>query len=87
MHEQGNGFLWPVGVIDCCPETALALGTVRTVGVVGAPDVRSGGERVIAFVVPRAGETVNEAAISAHCVLRLVSYKCPAEVRWSSNCR
>ena len=53
---------------------------VTTAGVVGAPDERSGGERVIAFVVPRADETIEAAEISAHCVSRLVSYKCPAEV-------
>jgi long-chain acyl-CoA synthetase len=51
------------------------------VGVVGAPDARSEGERLIAFVVPRTGETVDETEISAHCASRLVSYKCPAEVR------
>ena len=53
---------------------------VTTAGVVGAPDERSGGERVIAFVVPRGDETIEAAEISAHCVSRLVSYKCPAEV-------
>jgi long-chain acyl-CoA synthetase len=54
---------------------------VGMVGVVGAPDARSEGERLIAFVVPRTGETVDETEISAHCATRLVSYKCPAEVR------
>jgi len=53
---------------------------VTTAGVVGAPDERSGGERVIAFVVPRADETIEAAEISAHCASRLVSYKCPDEV-------
>ena len=52
---------------------------VTTAGVVGAPDER-GGERVIAFVVPRADETIEAAEISAHCASRLVSYKCPDEV-------
>jgi long-chain acyl-CoA synthetase len=54
---------------------------VGMVGVVGAPDARSAGERLVAFVVPRAGETIDEAEISAHCASRLVNYKCPAEVR------
>jgi long-chain acyl-CoA synthetase len=54
---------------------------VGMVGVVGAPDARSEGERLIAFVVPRTGETVDETEISAHCASRLVGYKCPAEVR------
>jgi long-chain acyl-CoA synthetase len=43
---------------------------VTIAGVVGAPDERSGGERVIAFVVPRADETIDAAEISAHCVYR-----------------
>jgi long-chain acyl-CoA synthetase len=51
------------------------------VGVVGAPDARSGGERLVAFVVPRTGEALSDAEIAAHCAERLVGYKCPAEVR------
>jgi long-chain acyl-CoA synthetase len=53
---------------------------VGMVGVVGMPDARTAGERLVAFVVPRAGETINEAEISAYCSSRLVNYKCPAEV-------
>ena len=54
---------------------------VGMAGVVGAPDSRSGGERVIAFVVPRNGELIDEDEISKYCASRLVSYKCPTEVR------
>jgi len=54
---------------------------VGMAGVVGAPDPRSGGERLIAFVVPRNGELIDEDEISKHCASRLVSYKCPTEVR------
>jgi long-chain acyl-CoA synthetase len=54
---------------------------VDMVGVVGVPDPRSGGERLIAFVVPQRGKAINEAEISAHCASRLVNYKCPGEVR------
>ena len=54
---------------------------VGMVAVVGAPDSRSGGERLVAFIVPRTGEMVDEAEISAHCASQLVSYKCPSEVR------
>jgi long-chain acyl-CoA synthetase len=54
---------------------------VGMVGVVGAPDARSGGDRVVAFVAPRRGEVVDVAEISEHCALRLVDYKCPSEVR------
>jgi hypothetical protein len=34
------------------------------VGVVGAPDARTAGERLVAFVVPRPGEMVDAAEIS-----------------------
>jgi len=51
------------------------------VAVVGAPDSRSGGERLVAFIVPRADEMVDEAESSVHCASQLVSYKCPSEVR------
>ena len=53
---------------------------VGLAAVVGAPDARMG-ERLVAFVVPRAGEKVDEAEISAHCASQLVNYKCPSEVR------
>ena len=55
--------------------------SVGMVGVVGAPDARTAGERLVAFVVPRTGEKVAAAEISAHCASRLVGYKCPTEVR------
>ena len=62
-------------------ETIYTHPSVGMAGVVGAPDACSGGERVVAFVVPRAGGTVDSAEISAHCASRLVSYKCPTEIR------
>ena len=55
--------------------------SVGMVGVVGVPDARTGGERLVAFVVPRAGEKLAAAEISAHCAPRLVSYQRPTEVR------
>ena len=54
---------------------------VGMVGVVGAPDARSGGERLVAFVVARPHERIGAAEISAHCASQLVGYKCPTEVR------
>ncbi len=54
---------------------------VAGVGVVGAPDPRSGGEKLIAFVVPRPSETLAPAEVAAHCASRLVNYQCPAEIR------
>jgi long-chain acyl-CoA synthetase len=54
---------------------------VSMVGVVGVSDARTGGERLIAFVLPRTGEMIDPAEISAYCASRLVNYKCPTEVR------
>jgi long-chain acyl-CoA synthetase len=54
---------------------------VDMVGVVGVPDARTGGKRLLAFVAPRAGETLDAAEISVHCASRLAGYKCPTEVR------
>jgi long-chain acyl-CoA synthetase len=55
--------------------------SVGMVGVVGVPDARTGGERLVAFVAPRPGEKLDAAEISTHCASRLVGYKCPTEVR------
>jgi long-chain acyl-CoA synthetase len=54
---------------------------VGMVGVVGVPDARTSGERLVAFVVPRTGEMVDSAEIAQYCALRLVNYKRPSEVR------
>jgi long-chain acyl-CoA synthetase len=51
---------------------------VGMVGVVGVPDARTGGERLVAFVVPRTGEMVDSAEIAQYCALRLVNYKRPS---------
>ena len=62
-------------------EAIHAHPAVGAVGVIGTPDARSGGERVIAFVVPRPGAALDAAAIAAHCAARLAPYACPAEIR------
>ena len=54
---------------------------VGTVGIVGVADARTGGERLVAFVVPRTGEVVDAGEVSAYCAAQLVDYKCPTEVR------
>jgi long-chain acyl-CoA synthetase len=54
---------------------------VDMVGVVGVPDARTGGERLVAFVVPRTGELVDPTEISRYCAERLANYMCPSEVR------
>jgi acyl-CoA synthetase (AMP-forming)/AMP-acid ligase II len=50
--------------------------SVATAAVVGVPD-RTWGERVAAFVVPRAGETVDVGALDAFVRQRLAGYKVP----------
>jgi long-chain acyl-CoA synthetase len=56
---------------------------VSAVGVVGVPDPRSGGERLVAWVVPRVGgDPPTEAGIAAHLAARLVAYQCPEDIRF-----
>jgi long-chain acyl-CoA synthetase len=62
-------------------EALYAHPGVAAAGVVGAPDARTGGERLVAYVVPRAGEALTEAGIAAHLAERLVAYKCPDDIR------
>jgi long-chain acyl-CoA synthetase len=62
-------------------EVIYAHPKVSLAAVVGAPDERSMGERLVAFVAPRAGEKVDEGEISAHCASQLVNYKWPSKVR------
>jgi len=54
--------------------------TVLDVGVVGLPDDDMG-ERVVAFVQPVDGASVDEAELLAWCRDRLSHFKCPREVR------
>jgi len=55
---------------------------VAAAGVVGVPDARTGGERLVAYVVPRAGEApLTEAGIAAHLAERVVGYKVPEDIR------
>jgi long-chain acyl-CoA synthetase len=44
-------------------------------------DARTGSERLVAYVVPRAGRALTEAGIAAHLAERLVSCRCPDDVR------
>ncbi|GAA0580469.1 long-chain fatty acid--CoA ligase [Craurococcus roseus] len=62
-------------------EAIYAHPKVAAAGVVGAPDPRTGGERLVAYVVPRADEALSEAEIAAHCAERLVGYKVPDDIR------
>jgi acyl-coenzyme A synthetase/AMP-(fatty) acid ligase len=47
--------------------------------VVGARDDR-GLELVVAFVVPRAGRTIEDASLEAHCRERMAAFKRPRRV-------
>ena len=62
-------------------EAIHALPAVAAVGVVGVPDARTGGERLIAFVVPREGRALAAEEVAAHCAARLVAYSRPSEIR------
>ncbi len=62
-------------------EAIYAHPEVAAAGVVGMSDERSGGERLVAYVVPRAGGALTEAGIAAHLAERLVGYKCPDDIR------
>jgi long-chain acyl-CoA synthetase len=53
--------------------------TVSAALVVGEPDDRSG-ERVVAYVVPRAGASVDAAALVEHCTAHVARYKVPARI-------
>ncbi|MGH9133070.1 MAG: AMP-binding enzyme, partial [Ilumatobacteraceae bacterium] len=52
---------------------------VLEAAVVGDRD-DDGLETVVAFVVPRSGRTIDEAALEAHCRERMASFKRPRRV-------
>lgn len=62
-------------------EALYAHPAVAAAGVVGVPDPRTGGERLVAFIVPRDGETVDAEEVAAHLASRLVAYACPSDIR------
>jgi long-chain acyl-CoA synthetase len=57
-------------------EVLLTAPGVAEVAVVGAPDPEWG-EVVVAFVVARAGQAVDTAALDAHCLARIARFKRP----------
>jgi len=61
-------------------EVLLEHPAVGEVSVVGAPD-HEWGERVVAFVVPRAGERVAAGDLDAHCLARIARFKRPKDYR------
>lgn len=56
-----------------------SLPGVEEAAVVGLPDADLG-ERVTAFIVPRAGETISPEAVISLCRQKLAAYKCPRQV-------
>lgn len=61
-------------------EVLLGDPAVAEVAVVGMPD-REWGERVVAFVVPVTGETVDVALLDARCLAHIARFKRPREIR------
>lgn len=53
---------------------------LATAGVVGTPDPPTGGERLVAFVVARPGQSVDPAEAAAYCATQLVGHACPADI-------
>jgi long-chain acyl-CoA synthetase len=53
--------------------------TVSAALVMGEADDRSG-ERVVAYVVPRAGATIDAAVLVEHCAAHVARYKVPARI-------
>ena len=64
-------------------EVIHALPKVGGVGVIGVPDARTGGERLVAFVVPCTGKIVDPAEISAQ--LRVTAGQLPVPDRALSS--
>ncbi|NLY95255.1 MAG: fatty acid--CoA ligase family protein [Myxococcales bacterium] len=60
--------------------TLLLHPQVAEAAVIGIPDERLG-EVGMAFLVPRAGETIDEASILEFCKARLANYKVPRRVK------
>jgi fatty-acyl-CoA synthase len=65
-------------------ETIYRLGAVSEVAVVGLPDPRWI-EAVTAFVVVKAGQTLTEREVIAHCQAAMAHYKAPKRVVFVDN--
>jgi long-chain acyl-CoA synthetase len=76
-----SGFqVWPREI----EEVLASHPAVAEVGVAGIADAKQG-EAVKAWVVLRAGQTVDEAALRAYCRERLAPYKVPATIAFRSD--
>jgi len=80
MYICGGFNVYPAEV-----EQVLArLDGVAESAVIGVPDARLG-EVGRAYVVPRPGHTLDEAAVQAFCRERLANYKVPRQVAFRSD--
>lgn len=71
-----SGFqVWPREI----EEVISTHPSVAEVGVAGLPDERKG-EVITAWVVPRAGQTIDVHALRAYCIEKLAPYKVPARI-------
>jgi len=76
MIISGGYNIYPREVEDVIAEVP----TVAEVAVVGVAD-QDWGQRVVALVTARPGQSVDPEAVLAHCRKRMASYKKPKEVR------
>ncbi|AMM21845.1 hypothetical protein AX769_18935 [Frondihabitans sp. PAMC 28766] len=93
-YRDANGYLYIVdrvkdmivsggeNVYSTEVENALVtLEGVQMCAVVGVPDEKWG-ERIVAFIVPKAGSSVSEAEVMLHCRERIAGYKVPKQVKF-----
>ena len=76
-----GGFNVYCAEVEAC---VMELPQVCECAVIGVPDEKWG-EAVKAMVVPRDGEPLNEAAVIAHCKMRLGGVKSPKSVEFCSE--
>jgi fatty-acyl-CoA synthase len=75
MYISGGENVYPAEVEDAL----YALPQIAEAAVIGTPD-ETWGETGLAIVALRAGESITEAEIVAHCRGRLARFKCPSRV-------
>ena len=92
VQRDADGYFWFVGRSDDVIKSAGHLigpfevesvlmehPAVAEAAVIGVPDARWG-EVGRAFVIPRAGATLSEDQVIAHCAARLAKFKVPVRV-------
>ena len=62
-------------------DVLLQSGKVQECAVVGMPDIEYG-EEIVAFVVRKSGETVNQDGLTKHCKELMSSYKVPRRYKF-----